>query len=61
MYGLLGQENIWRYSYLISGKILINKNFEKITFMTNHSLSFEIFTVGTLQYISMEQDLYLIS
>ncbi len=49
-----------------------NLNIEKITFkvvqmrflamhITNKKLSFEIFTVGNLQNIFMEHDLYLIS
>ncbi len=47
-----------------------NKKIEKIAFkvvqknflamhITNQKLSFEIFTVGNLQNISMEHDLYL--
>ncbi len=49
-----------------------NQNIEKITFkvvqvkflamyITNQKLSFDIFTVGNLQDIFMEHDLYLIS
>ncbi len=49
-----------------------NSNIEKITFkfvqikflamhITNQKLSFDIFTVGNLQNIFMEHDLYLIS
>ncbi len=49
-----------------------NLNIEKITFkvvqmkfiamhITNQKLSFDIFTVGNLQNIFMEHDLYLIS
>ncbi len=49
-----------------------NLNIEKITFkvvqmkflamhITNKKLSFDIFTVGNLQNIFMEHDLYLIS
>ncbi len=49
-----------------------NLNIEKITFkvvqmnflamhITNQKLSFDIFTVGNLQNILMEHDLYLIS
>ncbi len=49
-----------------------NQNTEKIAFkvvqmkslamhITNQKLSFNIFTVGNLQNISMEHDLYLIS
>ncbi len=49
-----------------------NQNIEKITFkvvqmnflamhITNQKLSFDIFTVGNLQNILMEHDLYLIS
>ncbi len=68
MYGLLGLDNIWpRCNYLQK-----NRNIEKITFkvvqmkflamhITNQKLSFNIFTVGNLQNIFMEHDLYLIS
>ncbi len=49
-----------------------NLNIEKITFkvvqmkflamhITNQTLSFDIFTVGNVQNILMEHDLYLIS
>ncbi len=49
-----------------------NQNIEKIAFkvvqmkflamcITNKKLSFDIFTLGNLQNISMEHDLYLIS
>ncbi len=48
-----------------------NHNIEKITFkvvqmflamhITNQKLSFDIFTVGNLQNIFMEHDLYLMS
>ncbi len=49
-----------------------NLNIEKITFkvvqikflamhITNQKLSFDIFTVGNLQNIFMEHDLYLLS
>ncbi len=48
-----------------------NQNIEKIAFkvvqmkflmhITNQKLSFDIFTVGNLQNIFMEHDLYLIS
>ncbi len=49
-----------------------NQNIEKITFkvvqikslsmhFTNQKLSFDIFTVGNLQNIFMEHDIYLIS
>ncbi len=49
-----------------------NKNIEKITFtfvqmkflamrITNQKLSFDIFTVGNVQNIFMEHDLYLMS
>ncbi len=66
----LGLDNIWpRYNYL---KILMckkNLNIEKIAFkvvqmkflimhITNEKLSFDIFTVGNLQNIFMEHDLY---
>ncbi len=46
-----------------------NRNIEKIPFkdvqmkslVTNQKLSFDIFTVGNVQNIFMEHDLYLIS
>ncbi len=49
-----------------------NQNIEKITFkfvqmkflaihITNKKISFDIFTVGNVQNIAMEHDLYLIS
>ncbi len=65
MYGLLGYEcGIW-----VCKK---NLNIEKIAFkvvqmkslamhITSQKLSFDIFTVGNLQNILMEHDLYLIS
>ncbi len=72
MYGLLGLDNIWpRYNYLKIWNLSVQKNLniEKITFkvvqikslamhITNQS--FYIFTVGNLQNIFMEHDLYLI-
>ncbi len=74
MYGLLWQDNIWpRYNYLKIWNLRVqkNQNIEKITFkvvqkkflmhITNKKLSFDIFTVGNLQNIFMEHDLYLIS
>ncbi len=75
MYGLLGLDNIWpRYTYLKIWNLRVQKNLniEKITFkvvqikflamhITNQKLSFDIFTVGNLQNIFMEHDLYLIS
>ncbi len=77
MYGVLGSDNIWpRYNYLkiwnLRGQKKKNLNIEKIAFkvyqmkslamhITNHKLSFNIFTVGNLQNIFMEHDLYLIS
>ncbi len=75
MYGLLGQDNIWpRYNYLKiwNQRVQKNQNIEKITFkvvqmkflvmhITNQKESFDIFTVGNLQNIFMEHDLYLIS
>ncbi len=75
MYGLLGQDNIWlRYDYLKIWNLRVqrNLNIEKITFkfvqikflamhITNQKLSFDIFTVGNVQNIFMEHDLYLIS
>ncbi len=73
MYGLLGYDQIWlRYNYLQIWNLRVQKtqNIEKINFkvvqmkflamhITNKK-SFEIFTVGNLQNIFMEHDLYLI-
>ncbi len=75
MYVLLGSDNIWlRYNYLKIWNVRCKKNqdIEKIAFkvvqmnslalhITNQKLSFYIFTVGNLQNIFMEHDLYLIS
>ncbi len=74
MYGLLGSDIIWsRYNYLKIWNLRVqkNKNIQKIAFkvqikslamhITNQKLSFDIFTVGNLQNIFMEHDLYLIS
>ncbi len=75
MYGLLGSDNIWpRYNYLNIWNLRVQKNLniEKIAFkvvqikflamqITNQKLRFDIFTVGNLQNIFMEHDLYLIS
>ncbi len=75
MYGLLWSDNIWlRYNYLKIWNLRVQKNLniEKITFkvvqmkflamhITNQKLSFDIFTVGNLQNIFMEHDLYLMS
>ncbi len=75
MYGLLGSDNIWpRYNYLNIWNLRVqnNLNIEKIAFkvvqikflamqITNQKLRFDIFTVGNLQNIFMEHDLYLIS
>ncbi len=75
MYGLIGKDNIClRYNYLKIWNLRVQKNLniEKITFkvvqmkflamhITNQKLSFDIFTVGNLQNIFMEHDLYLIS
>ncbi len=72
MYGLLWYDNIWpRYNYLNIWNLRVQKNpnIEKITFkivqmkflamhVTNQ---IDIFTVGNLQNIFMEHDLYLIS
>ncbi len=71
MYGLLGSDNIWlRYNYLKSGIWgCKKKKGKKIAFkvvqmkclemhITNQKLSFDIFTVGNLQNIFMEHDLY---
>ncbi len=74
--GLLGSDNIWpRYYYLKIWNLMvqINQNIEKIAFnkvvkmkflamhITNQKLSFDIFTLGILQNIFMEHDLYLMS
>ncbi len=75
MYGLLGSNNIWpRYNYLKIWNLRVQKNLniEKIAFeivkikflilhVTIPKLSFNILTVGRLQNIFMEHDLYLIS
>ncbi len=75
MYGLLWYYNIWpRYNYLKIWNLRVQKNLniEKIAFkvvqmkllampITNQKLSFDIFTVGNLQNIFMEHDLYLMS
>ncbi len=75
MYGLLGYDNIWlRYNYLknLESEGAKKPNIEKITFkvvqmkflamhITNQKLTFDIFTVGNLQHLFMERDLYLIS
>ncbi len=75
MYGLLGSDNIWpRYNYFNIWNLRVQKNLniDKITFksvqmnflavhITNQKLGFDIFTVGNLQNISMEHDIYLIS
>ncbi len=66
MYGLLWYLKIWNL------RVQKNQNIEKIIFkvvqmkflamhITNQKLSFDIFTVGNLLNIFMEQDLYLIS
>ncbi len=68
MYGLLWSDNIRKSGIWGSKK---NLNIEKIIFkvvqmkfwtmlITNQKLSFDIFTVGNLQNILMEHDLYLI-
>ncbi len=73
--GLLGSDNIWlRYKYLKIWNLRVQKNLHinKLAFkvvqmkslamhITNQELSFDIFTVGNLQNIFMEHDLYLIS
>ncbi len=75
MYGLLWYDNIWpRYNYLNIWNLRVQKNLniEKITFkviqmkflamhIAYQKLSFDIFTVGHLQNIFMEHDLYLMS
>ncbi len=69
--------NIWsRYNYLKIWNLRVQKNpnlnTEKIVYkvaqmkflamhITNQKLSFDIFTVGNLQNIFMEHDLFLIS
>ncbi len=60
------------FEYLESEGAKKNRNIEKITFkfvqmkslamhITNKKFSFDIFTVGNLQNIFLEHDLYLIS
>ncbi len=75
MYGLFGFDNIWlRYNYLKIWNLRVqkNQNIEKIAFkvvqmkffamhITNQKLSFDIFTVGNVQNIFMEHDLYLMT
>ncbi len=75
MYGSLGLDNIWqRCNNLKIWNLRVQKNLniQKITFkvvqmkflamhITNQKWSFDIFTVGNLQNIFMEHDLYLIS
>ncbi len=75
MYGLLGYDTIWlRYNYLKIWNLRVHKNLNivKIAFkvvqmkflamhITNQKLSYDIFTVGNLQNIFLEHDLYLIS
>ncbi len=76
MYDML-YDNIWpKYNYLDyyiwNMRVQKNQDIEKIAFkfvqmkflaihITNQKRSFNIFTVGYLQNIFMEQDLYLIS
>ncbi len=75
MYGLLRSDNIWsRFNYLKIWNLRVQKyiNIEKIAFkvvqmkflamnITNQKLRFNIFVIGTLLYIFMLHDLYLIS
>ncbi len=75
MYGLLGYDNIWKYTTIWKSGIWgckKNQNIEKIAFkvvqmkclamhITDKKISFNIFTVGNLQNIFMEHELYLIS
>ncbi len=75
MYGLLRSDNIWsRFNYLKIWNLRVQKyiNIEKIAFkvvqmkflamnITNQKLRFNIFMIGTLLYIFMLHDLYLIS
>ncbi len=72
---MYGYDNIWqRYNSLKIWNLRVRKNLniEKIAFkvvqmkflamhITNQKLSFDTFTVGNLQNIFMEHDLYLIS
>ncbi len=69
----MGLDNIWlRYNYLKIWNLRVQIFFEKIAFkvvqikflamhITNQKLSFDIFTVGNLQNIFVERDLYLLS
>ncbi len=71
MYSLLWQDNIWlKYNYLKIWNLRgpKNQNIKKITFkivqmkllemnITDHKLSFDIFTVGNLPNIFMEHDI----
>ncbi len=69
----MGLDNIWlRYNYLKIWNLRVQFFFEKIAFkvvqikflamhITNQKLSFDIFTVGNLQNIFVERDLYLLS
>ncbi len=75
MHGLLGKDNIWlRYNYLTicNPRVQNNLNIEKTTskvvqmkvlamHIINKKKSFDTFTVGNLQNIFMEHDLYLMS
>ncbi len=72
MYGLLWSDNIClRYNYLKIWNLRVQKNLniDKIAFkvvqmkflamhITDQKLSFDIFTIGNLQNIFMEHDLY---
>ncbi len=68
MYGLLGQDNIWlRNIYLKIWNLRVPKIALKVVqimfsamHITNQKLSFYIFTVGILQNIFMEHDLYIL-
>ncbi len=68
MYGLLGQDNIWlRNIYLKIWNLRVPKIALKVVqimfsakHITNQKLSFDIFTVGILQNIFMEHDLYIL-
>ncbi len=75
MYGLLRWDNIWlrnKYLKIWGCKKKKQKKRKEKTFkvvqikflainITNQKLSFDIFTVGNLQNIFMEHNLYLIS
>ncbi len=63
MRGLLGSDNIWaRYNYLKIWNLRVQKKrFVQIKFLAMHITNQKLITVGNLQNIFMEHDLYLIS